>query len=122
MKKLLTLVIMLASSFFAQAAINDSCIIKLEPGWNLVGSSHDKIFMEIAASSTAEIISAWKWDKAKENWAFFEPTKPYYGQIYAKEKGYLFFNETFPGEGYWINAKTAGQIDTCAEQLPPSPM
>lgn len=121
MKKSAVLAILMALASLSYAA-DKQCVIEVKEGWNLIGwSKSNKLTMDIVQSSTAKIISMWRWDNSLKRWEFFEPTKPYYGQVYAKEKGYGIFASAKPDEGYWINVKEAGSIDPCAEALPPSP-
>ena len=89
----------------------------LSAGWNLKGNPlatplvATQRFGRIDAplvGLTENIVSVWKWLAATSQWAFYAPSMTANElKNYATGKGYAVLESIEPGEGYWINAKTA---------------
>lgn len=86
--------------------------LHLDVGWNLVGNSLESAINVTTHFGDKELVTTvWKWVAAKSAWAFFAPSLV--GQAladYASSKGYDILSEVGPGEGFWVNAKTAHTV------------
>ena len=104
----------MAPALFGQLRYNSSIPVDLtlnsgygefSPGWNLAGNSKNAA-IDVASTfnSPANVLTVWKWEASKRNWAFYTPAKADGGAAYAASKGYDFLAVINPGEGYWVNA------------------
>ena len=104
----------MAPALFGQLRYNSSIPVDLtltsgygefSPGWNLAGNSKNAA-IDVASTfnSPANVLTVWKWEASKTNWAFYTPVKADGGAAYAASKGYDFLTVINPGEGYWVNA------------------
>lgn len=83
--------------------------LSLLQGWNLMGNSAGAV-MDVAATfgDSNAVTTVWKWIQDKAQWAFYTPALV--GQAladYAASKGYEVLVTAYPGEGVWVNAKSA---------------
>jgi hypothetical protein len=91
-----------------QLIVTSTVTLNLVAGWNLVGNSSSGT-LNVAAvfGDTTKVITVWKWEAAKINWAFYTPVQTDGGAAYAAGKGYDLLSTVNGGEGFWVNAKTA---------------
>ncbi len=77
-------------------------------GWSLTGNGV-KAAVPVASTfgDSANVSSVWSWIAAKSKWAFFTPLEVDGGATYAAANGYDSLTTINPGDGYWVNAKTA---------------
>ncbi|MEY2631782.1 MAG: hypothetical protein RIR00_436, partial [Pseudomonadota bacterium] len=79
----------------------------LAPGWNLLGNGTTEAIPIGQFADPEKVTSVWKWLPAQANWAFYAPGLPNGGADYASGKGYQLLSSIAPGEGFWVNAKSA---------------
>jgi hypothetical protein len=83
--------------------------ISLVPGWNLIGNSYN-VPLDVTAllSDTANVTTVWKWLPSTTKWAFYAPTFSAQALVdYVNNKGYDVLSTVSGGEGFWVNAKQA---------------
>jgi chitodextrinase len=83
--------------------------ISLVSGWNLIGNSYN-VGMDVTSllSDTANVTTVWKWLPNSTKWAFYAPTMTSQALAdYVKTKGYEVLTTVSGGEGFWVNAKQA---------------
>ena len=87
-------------------------LLQIAVGWNLLGNTTDQaINVADAFNSTSLITTVWKWDAATGGWQFYAPSMDAATlQTYVASKGYGLLSVINPGEGYWVNAKTASSL------------
>lgn len=96
--------------------------LSISSGWSLRGLGSgtpvnvEAIFGKFDANIpnvTSNIITVWKWSNG--GWEFWTPTMSNTDlATYAAGKGYQVLSTLRPGEGYWINAKAAVQLNDFA--------
>ncbi len=84
----------------------------ITPGWSLVGNpSYATLDVAALLGDPNKVNSVWKWvpgaGGTTGNWAFYTPALPDGGQSYAMSKNFRTLLRIDPGDGFWINAKTA---------------
>ena len=81
----------------------------LASGWNLLGNSlNQKLLVAALYGDSNTITSVWKWSPSKIGWQFYAPSMDTATlQSYVNQKGYDVLSEVWPGEGYWVNAKSS---------------
>jgi uncharacterized protein YkwD len=81
-------------------------------GWNLLGNSvNSPITVNQVFNNANAYTTVWKWDAATSKWAFYAPALDTNTlTTYATSKGYSVLNTINPGEGFWVNAKTASPL------------
>jgi len=88
--------------------------VNIIAGWNLLGNSSSAAFdVATVFGGPNNVNTVWKWNAAKAGWAFYTPTIADGGVAYAASKGYEPLTSVGPGEGFWVNSKSA-----FAAQLP----
>lgn len=85
-------------------------------GWNLVGNGSDAAIDVTTAFSDANLfVTIWKWVATQSTWAFHVPSLAAQGGTvladYVTSKGYQLLTTIAGGEGFWVNAKQAGNIN-----------
>ena len=103
------------ASFTANAGSGDlSLPLVLAQGWNLLGNSLSQpILVGMELSNPALVTTVWKWDAVTPGWQFYAPSMDAATlQTYATGKGYGVLSVINPGEGYWVNAKSAASLGT----------
>jgi len=96
-------------------------------GWTLAGNGRDAVLDVPALFGTKSqpvagvsdgIDSVWKWDAINSKWAFFAPAMDLPDvATYAAGKGYSVLKTIFPGEGYWVHARTPVTVADTAGQM-----
>jgi pimeloyl-ACP methyl ester carboxylesterase len=84
--------------------------LNVAPGWNLLGNSlADTLDVKVLFGAQSAITSVWRWNAAAKAWEFYSPTLDADGSLasYAKSQGYGVLTALKPGDGYWVNAKSA---------------
>ncbi len=83
-------------------------------GWNLIGNGYSgTIDVGSVFGDKSRVISVWKWLADKMAWAFYTPSLGTVQlQSYAQDKNYEVLSTINPGEGFWLNAKTAWTLTT----------
>jgi hypothetical protein len=86
----------------------------LAQGWNLLGNNLGNTITVSSLYGDPEVVTTvWKWDSASATWQFYTPAKSADELLaYTQSKGYGLLSEIKPGEGYWVNAKTATTLPT----------
>ena len=79
--------------------------ISLSVGWNMV-SSMTGITTSDTFSDDSKFASIWKWEDNK--WVVYLPGQD--TQSYAESKGFEVLSTIEPGEGFWLNAKSAETV------------
>ena len=81
-------------------------------GWSLLSSAIG-FTAPVLLSNAATETSVWKWaDGASgKTWAVYLPGDGDGGAAYAASKGFLLLDAINPGEGFWVNAKQAHQLE-----------
>lgn len=88
----------------------------LPPGWSMVGNDtgadlNVPIVFGNATTPTAissSVVSVWSWNNAQSSWNFHAPSMTADALAnYAAVKGYSVLTSLSPGDGYWVNAKSA---------------
>lgn len=85
--------------------------IPILPGWNMVSlpvQPADPAIAPVLAGSSASLTSVWKWENGV--WAVCLPGMPDKGTAYASGKGFVPLTDLNSGEGFWLNASSAGQL------------
>ena len=90
--------------------------ISLVTGWNLVGNGSDAPIDVVSTfSDTNSFLTIWKWIAAQAAWAFHAPSLAAQGGTvlsdYVVSKGYQALSSIAGGEGFWVNAKQAGNVN-----------
>lgn len=92
-------------SWQGPATVPDTSTLSFTVGWNLVSSS---IAVPASAFSDASTFdSIWKWTGT--NWMVNLPDEETVG-AYAGSKGFGVLTAIAPGEGFWVNSKTATAV------------
>ena len=105
-----------------------SQILSLSSGWNLVGNGVDApIAVASYFGDTSKVNTVWKWVRAGTTsnisfpaWAFYTPTLADGGASYAANNGYDLLTTINAGEGFWVNAKNAFQVQLSGSATPTS--
>jgi alpha-tubulin suppressor-like RCC1 family protein len=87
-------------------------MISLVSGWNLIGNSYN-VALDVTSllSDPANVTTVWKWLPSSTKWAFYAPTLPSQALAdYVKNKGYEVLSTVVGGEGFWVNAKQAFEL------------
>lgn len=92
--------------------------VTLIQGWNLIGNgSSTTLDVATTLGDATKVGTIWKWinsgnatDITYPAWAFYTPAQNDGGYAYAATKGYDFLTTINPGEGFWVNAKTAFSV------------
>ena len=87
--------------------------VSLLQGWNLIGNGYE-VPIEVAntLSDPTKVVTVWKWAATQTKWAFYTPSLTSQGlSTYVSNKGYDLLSEISPGEGFWVNAKTAFDLN-----------
>ena len=86
--------------------------LKLAPGWNLLGNPvNQPIAVTDKFGDASRVTSVWKWDSSAAKWQLYLPDlSPAALQSYAAEQGYDVLANIYPGDGYWVNAKTQADL------------
>lgn len=94
------------------AQVHAQIALTLAPGWNLLGNGMNQtLAVPSVFGNPAQVATVWKWDAAAQNWQFYAPSlDPSALQEYAAANGYIVLREIKPGDGYWVNAKTAASL------------
>lgn len=84
----------------------------VKQGWYLLGNSlNSSIDVRASFSDVNSFNTVWKWDPSLARWAFYSPVLDAAGGTaladYASSHGYAMLDTIYPGEGFWVNAKTA---------------
>lgn len=94
------------------------CVVPATPpalaaGWNLFGNGMETP-VEVASlfGNPLQVQSVWKWQRAgaSAGWAFYTPMLADGGAAYAASRGFAFLQTIAPGEGFWVNARTAFDV------------
>lgn len=77
--------------------------------WNMLGNgAGGTISVATTFGNTAQVSTVWKWLPAKNAWAFYAPSLTAQALTdYATTNHYDVLSTIAPGEGFWVNAKTA---------------
>ena len=75
----------------------------LASGWNLIGRKNNEtqLITDYISGNVDSIISIWKWDNNKANWAVYLPGGG--TEEYATVKGFQIISMIDPGDGIWVN-------------------
>ena len=100
--------------------------INFVAGWNLAGNGMSSpIAVALDFSNTNLVTSVWKWEVKGTNpniiypaWAFYTPLQADGGAAYAAARGFDFLTAINPGEGFWVNAKTAFTLQVPGNAVP----
>ena len=103
-------------------------VLGLLKGWNLVGNGSDAILnVESLFGDGGKIESIWKWVRNGSKagiqyptWAIRAPALTDKGAAWAARQGYELLTEIHPGEGFWVNAKSAFGVNLPGQPLPAS--
>jgi hypothetical protein len=78
-------------------------------GWSLLGNSlNQSLAVTSLYGDSSWVTSVWQWDAGLKHWQFYAPLMDTNTlQSYTSAKGYSVLSEIKPGDGYWVNAKTA---------------
>jgi hypothetical protein len=108
------------ASYFAAAQVTINITVSqlsgftlnVAQGWNLLGNSLNQPMSVATVFADPMIVTTvWKWDVTASGWQFYAPSMDATSlQAYTKSKGYGLLSAINPGEGYWVNAKTAGSL------------
>ena len=95
-----------------------SLVLSLEQGWSLLGNTLNQAISVASLFGDASTINTvWKWDAANAAWQFYTPTLDATAlDTYAKSKGYSVLAGIQPGDGFWVNAKTAVNLGAVSGQ------
>jgi hypothetical protein len=104
------------------ATTTSSCVVggtisvglSVSVGWNLLGHPiNQTLVVADKFGDASKVSSVWKWDATKANWQFYSPALSSVDLLaYATAQGYAVLSEINPGDGYWVNAKTAADFGT----------
>lgn len=108
--------VLVAIASISLALSTHAADMQIANGWSLVGYAGgtsvkvNAIFGTVSANSipnvTSNITSVWKW--VNDGWQFWTPAMTATELAsYALSKGYRVLTDLQPGDGYWINAKSA---------------
>jgi hypothetical protein len=94
------------------ATVPTTTVRTLQAGWNLWGNSAGAtLSVATVFGNPAVVTSVWKWDAALKRWQFYAPSMDAASlQTTAAANGYGVLSAIAPGEGYWVNAKTTGNV------------
>jgi hypothetical protein len=106
-----------AAEVIENITVSESLAVTLDfaIGWNLVGNGSDApINVANTFADTNRFVTVWKWIAAQNAWAFHAPTLAAQGGTalaeYLASKGYQTLTTIAGGEGFWVNAKQAGNV------------
>lgn len=99
-------VVVICIPLFASSAM--AATLNVGSGWNLL-SARASIDANAVFGNNSNLISIWKWEGGK--WAVYLPASADKGAEYAASKGFTLLAQVSPGEGFWINAKTAQTLN-----------
>ncbi len=102
-----------ANGNLLQVKVSESEQAKLDmiKGWNLLSLTAEPVSNNVDVLLTGisnNIESVWKWETA--GWAVLLPGEDTPG-AYASSKGFAELASLSPGEGFWINAKQADELN-----------
>jgi hypothetical protein len=81
-------------------------------GWNLMGNSwNSPISVSSLFGDANKVKTVWKWDRVNKTWSFYTPTMSDGGLAYATQNGFSALTTLNPGDGFWVNAVTAFDIN-----------
>jgi len=85
--------------------------IQVKAGWNLLGLKKPGSYPvgDLIADNASKIESLWKWEG--NTWAVYLPNEKDYGQSYADQKKFGFVKTIAAGEGFWVKAKEAFELN-----------
>jgi alpha-tubulin suppressor-like RCC1 family protein len=89
-------------------------VLSVDSGWNLLGHP---VKQTISAAEkfgdASKITSVWKWDADAATWQFYAPQLDSLALAsYAASQGYGVLTEINGGDGYWVHAKSKGDLGT----------
>lgn len=90
--------------------------MNLVAGWNLIGNGWDAtVDVGTVFSDANSFTTIWKWISAQSAWAFYAPSLAAQGGTaladYAASKGYQLLTTIAGGDGFWVNAKQAANVN-----------
>jgi len=85
--------------------------IQVKTGWNLLGLKKPFSYPvgDLIADNASKVESLWKWEG--NAWAVYLPNEKDYGESYASQKKFGFVKTISPGEGFWVKAKEAFELN-----------
>ena len=95
--------------FCVTVQVHAQIALSIAPGWNLLGNgTNQTLSVQSLFGNPEKVTSVWKWDATAQNWQFYAPSLDLSAlKSYVATNGYTVLGEIKPGDGYWINAKTA---------------
>lgn len=105
----------LTSTNVTQGAAPTGCTtLNLSASWNLLGNgTNAPLAVATTFGDATKIATVWKWQPATNKWAFYSPSLDASGALagYVTGKGYDLLTTVNGGEGFWVNAKQAGNVN-----------
>jgi len=111
----LTLGLCLLPRFVAAGVVETTTTFDFVQGWNLVGKGSDgAIDVAGSFSDQTRFVSLWKWDAARNTWAFYSPALAAQGGTvladFVAARGYQLLATISGSEGFWVNAAQADSL------------